>query len=204
MNLCNQCGHETTNKKYCSKSCAAKSNNLLRTTESRSKQRNSTIATCLAKRLTKKTVQIEGPYSKIYLCTCKYTGRKWYSRTVKTIHPETIATKELYSYQCRFQFSFSQFPDWFPDAGRLIQQYGFWQTKDKNKTNLQGLSRDHLYSVSDGFKNQIDPKLLAHPANCSLVTHTSNQNKHAKSTISLEELKIRIAKFESIYGPHVR
>ena len=60
---------------------------------------------------------------------------------------------------------------------------------------LTGCSRDHLYSVSDGYKNKIDPKIISHPANCEIIPHRKNQNKHKTSSITLDELKERIKKF---------
>jgi len=75
------------------------------------------------------------------------------------------------------------------DASALIKQYG-WYSAANRKNNLEGCSRDHLYSVSDGFKNGVDPKIIA---------HRTNQNKHSKSSITLEELMKRITMFEQRY-----
>jgi len=57
---------------------------------------------------------------------------------------------------------------------------------------MTGVSRDHLYSVYDGFSNKIDPKILKHPANCRLMIHSENSRKHKTSSITLNELKERI------------
>jgi hypothetical protein len=56
-----------------------------------------------------------------------------------------------------------------------------------------------MYSVNEGWKNNIDPNLLRHPANCNLIPHSENQKKNAKSSITLEELMERIKDFESLY-----
>jgi len=150
---------------------------------------------------TKKS-EIVGPYTRVYLCTCKISGKQWYSITKKTVHPSVTQTKNQYAYQCRFNFSISQYTDWFVGASELIKQYGWYSTPGSRKgiKNTNGVSRDHMYSVSDGFKNNIDPKILSHPANCRLVTHTDNQRKNSKSSITLEELLQHIQQFESIYG----
>jgi len=52
--------------------------------------------------------------------------------------------------------------------------------------NLKGISRDHMYSVSQGFQNNVDPTIISHPANCQLLIHTENQSKGDKSKITLE------------------
>lgn len=140
----------------------------------------------------------DGPHTIIYLCTCKFTGKQWYSPTVKTIHPSTISTKKLYSYQCRFTFGINSYPEWFSYASKLIKENG-WYSASNRGNNLSGCSRDHLYSVSDGYKNNIDPKIISHPANCEIIPHRKNQNKHKTSSITLDELKERIKKFDLQY-----
>jgi hypothetical protein len=67
---------------------------------------------------------------------------------------------------------------------------------------LAGVSRDHLYSVKDGFDNHVDPKLLAHPANCQLLVHNGprgNNQKNSHSEITLDQLLDRIAAWDAIY-----
>ena len=180
-------------KKFCSKSCSATYNNGNRAPRSIESRRKTSIA---VKKVMGNPLVPEflGEYTKIYLCTCKISGKKWYSTTVKTIHPDIIESKLQYSYQCRFNFSISEYPEWFTDASDLIKQYGWYSTPGSRKgvRNTNGISRDHLYSVSDGYKNNVDPKLLAHPANCRLLPHTENQRKHSKSIITLNELHERI------------
>jgi len=197
--------------KFCNQSCSAKFNNKHRGPQSEisKKKRSETLkgrATrpnhesknleYIAKKLFES--QIVGPYIRVYLCKCKITGKIWYSKTIKTIHPDTIDNKSLYRYQTRFTFCITDYADWFMDASALIKQYG-WYSAANRKNNLEGCSRDHLYSVSDGFKNGVDPKILAHPANCRIIPHRTNQNKHSKSSITLEELMKRITMFEQRY-----
>ena len=182
---------------FCNRSCAAKYNN--------SKKDWSTIKTgpvpklkiSKVERKSKRSntlVEAVGPYTKIYLCTCKHTGKRWYSPTVKTIHPSATLTKKLYSYQCRFTFGIKSYPNWFSYASELINENG-WYSAANRGNNLSGCSRDHLYSVSDGYKNNIDPKIISHPANCQIIPHRKNQSKNKKSIITLIELEERIKKF---------
>ena len=66
-------------------------------------------------------------------------------------------------------------------------------------TNLGGVSRDHMLSVRDGFNKGINPKLLAHPANCRLMIHNENISKNKKSILTENELLIRIEEWDKKY-----
>lgn len=140
-----------------------------------------------------------GPYTKIYLCKCKITGKKWYSPTVKTIHPESVEIRKVYAYQCRFTFSPKSFPEWFDYSSDLISEYG-WYSAANRGNNLSGCSRDHMYSISDGFANKINTSIISHPANCQIVPHRKNQNKNKKSIITLDQLMERIYTFNKKYN----
>jgi hypothetical protein len=231
-NFCTNCNskldYKTRNNKYCSRSCSATVNNSNRivteeqknkTSESvkqflfslsdeeylnyiRSTHPNKNISKIEELRIRKIPQDIVGEYTKIYLCTCKYTGKLWYSTTIKQIHPSCINSKKDYSYQCRFNFSISKYNEWFLYTSELINKYGWYSTPGSRSgiKNLNGCSRDHLYSVSDGFKNNVDPKIISHPANCDIKPHSINQIKNSKSSITLEELMSRIERFENIYG----
>ena len=182
---------------FCSRSCAAVFNNAKKdwtniTTGPTPKVRPPKLP---RKKRSNSVVNAEGPHTKIYLSTCKITGKQWYSRFPKTIHPSAAVTKKLYSYQCRFTFSISDYPQLFAYASALIEHYGWYSAANKGN-NLSGCSRDHLYSVSDGFKNNIDPKIISHPMNCRVVPHRKNQSKNKTSAITLEQLLERIRLFE--------
>jgi hypothetical protein len=228
---CKQCTAPiyTPNKQFCNTSCAAKYNNSkkdytkiktgpnkqLKPKENKPPFTKIYLCTCkvsgkqwysptvktihhLAKRIKHKKIVKTDMFTKIYLCTCKVSGKQWYSPTVKTIHPSIIDTITQYRYQCRFTFSLSQYPEWFNYASDLIKQYGWYSASNKNN-NLSGCSRDHLYSVHDGFLNKIDPLILNHPANCEIIPHKINQSKHKSSKITLNELMLRIDEFNQRY-----
>jgi hypothetical protein len=95
----------------------------------------------------------------------------------------------LYRQRCNFKFDVYDYPDKFDLS--LAESLG-WYSPSNKKNNLDGVSRDHMYSVNEGFKNGIDPSIIAHPANCRVIQHRSNQSKRAKSSITLEELMERI------------
>jgi len=102
-----------------------------------------------------------------------------------------------YREACKFKFSLNQFPDEFDFD--LIRKYGWYKAKNHGD-NLTGVSRDHMYSVMDGFVNHIDPKILSHPANCKLMIHSENISKHNSSSITLDELLKRIDQWNLKYG----
>lgn len=59
-----------------------------------------------------------------------------------------------------------------------------------------------MYSIMEGFRNNIDPHLISHPANCKLLKHEDNVSKHDRCSISLNELKSRIQVWEEKYGKY--
>jgi hypothetical protein len=81
----------------------------------------------------------------------------------------------------------------------LIRKYGWYKAKNKGN-NLNGVSRDHMYSVMEGYRNNVDPSIISHPANCRLIRHNDNISKLDGSTITLEELLDRIEKWNKKYN----
>ena len=101
---------------------------------------------------------------------------------------------QKYKQDCLFKFNLSDYPDYFDFS--LIEKYG-WYSPTNKKNNLEGVSRDHMLSVREGFELGIDPKIISHPANCRLMKHTDNISKNRKSIITLEELLEKINEFEN-------
>jgi hypothetical protein len=187
---------------FCNRSCAANFNN-------HTPQRYEKIQS-RPKRIKQKTPsatdifnsQIQGPYTRVKLCTCKYTNIQWYSTTQARIHPSYINNYKQYSYACRFNFGISSYPEWFRSASDLITQYGWYSTPGSNRkgiTNTNGISRDHMVSVHYGYVNNISPEIIRHPANCALMPHSINNSKNNNSSITIDELLQRIQKFNSLY-----
>lgn len=105
-------------------------------------------------------------------------------------HFEDIRTEwEQYSIACRFKFNVYDYPTLFDLT--LIDEHGWYKASNKGN-NLGGISRDHSYSVKEGFKNNIDPKIISHPANCVLMKQDDNSSKKTKCNITIEELLERI------------
>lgn len=205
MNKCQNCNTETKNPRYCCRSCSASATNKNRVHSTESKMKTSATLKLRYGPSKQEKLRLSfedcivGPYTRIYLCTCKLTGEKWFSKTKKTIHPNHAKTFKEYQYACRFNFSINHYPDKFPNASELIKTYGWYSTPGSNKSgirNVNGISRDHKVSVSYGFKNNIPPNIIRHPANCELLPHIENQKKRSKCSISLEQLLEDIATFD--------
>jgi hypothetical protein len=101
-----------------------------------------------------------------------------------------------YRQLCDFKFNVYEYPDEF-DL-KLLEQNGWYKAKNKGN-NLNGVSRDHKYSIKDGFINNINPLILSHPSNCELIVHKDNQKKNSKSKITIEELIKNIDEFNIKY-----
>jgi hypothetical protein len=66
-------------------------------------------------------------------------------------------------------------------------------------TNPDGCVRDHMFSCKEGYLQNIPPELIAHPANCELLSHKNNAKKSSKCSITLEWLYNRIADWSISY-----
>ena len=210
--LCNKCGKEfeiqerekffpMKDKYYCSRSCA---NSHVRTEGSKQKtsskmkdyhfgnaiESNKEIINCIE---CNKEILITPYYlGKKHFCSNKC--RRQYDFKKKT-------EKEKYRTLAQFKFSLNQFPNEFDFS--LIKQHGWYQAKNHGN-NLNGVSRDHMLSIDEGVKLNIDPLLLAHPANCQLLCHSDNQIKQHKSSITLEQLLEKIKIWEFKYGVYYK
>lgn len=80
----------------------------------------------------------------------------------------------------------------------LIEKYGWYKAKNHGD-NLNGVSRDHMYSVMEGYRNNIDYNLISHPANCKLLKQTDNVSKRDNCSITLDELNKRIFEWDNKY-----
>jgi hypothetical protein len=112
------------------------------------------------------------------------TSKCWVTYTEK--HKDPFL---LYRQQCNFEFNITEYQhkfDWF-----LVEQHGWYSPSNKGN-NLNGISRDHMLSVKDGYIQGIDPAIIKHPANCKIMQHKDNQKKKSNSSISLDELLERI------------
>lgn len=123
-----------------------------------------------------------------YSCTSKYREFQDYEQKLNAATSDVKKIKiqfRKYRLDASFNFSLKDFPNEFDFS--LIETYGWYKAKNRGN-NLGGVSRDHMYSIKDGFLNSVDPKIIAHPANCRLIRQSENASKKNKSCITLEQL----------------
>lgn len=107
----------------------------------------------------------------------------------------------IYRTMCSFTFSIKDYPDEF-DLNLLKDKKMYSAANHGNNQN--GVSRDHMYSCAEGFKHNISPLIISHPANCQLITQRKNASKRTKCSITLEQLLKRIEIWEQKYGKYQR
>ncbi len=101
-------------------------------------------------------------------------------------------TDELLVYRkaCAFTFDVYKLPK--------IQGYELLKThKFQQLNNGNSIHRDHMVSVAYGFANNIDPKVISHPANCHIMLADDNVKKNSACSITLEQLEERISIWDS-------
>lgn len=201
--FCKECNnmipYEKKYNNFCNKSCSASFTNKNRNNRNRNfsedglrKMMENLKKGCYSNKRFKKVKKEY--YSDIK--RCKYCNKMLIFKkrknifcniTCKNDYHTSMRTKvKNYKKECKFKFKIIDFPNEF--NLQLIEKYG-WYSPSNGRNNLNGVSRDHMISVMEGFNNNIDPKILSHPANCQLMRHNDNISKNNKSSISVEELK---------------
>ena len=117
---------------------------------------------------------------------------KKYHKSIGTYN--NITDKEKYLKECDFKFDTKLFP-YIPNY-ELIKEYG-WYNSTKNKN---GVTRDHKISKMYGFKHNIGPKLIRHPANCEFMLIKDNSYKRINCSITIEQLLEDIKIWNEKYG----
>lgn len=174
-------GNIKEERKFCSRSCSVTHNNKNRQFLDETKIK-------ISKTLKSKNKKVE----KIRICkNCK----------------NVVSYKKIICEECRinyynfyrpsssFDFDINLYKDRFDLS--LVEKYGWYSPSNKGN-NLNGISKDHLFSVKDGFMNKVSIDIIKHPANCRLMIHKHNQVKNSKSLITLEELLKRIEEWDKI------
>jgi hypothetical protein len=180
---CKECNtiiqYDDKQKMFCNQSCAAKYNNANRSLDVYNKVK----ATWAAKPKPESIKELKGPYSTLYRCTCAHCGEKSLNRTQLKYCSDC---NHLYSHEGRAKFWFTfnvfHYPNLFDLS--LITTYGF----RNNKTNTNGITRDHRVSVNNAIRNNYDPYYIKHPLNCELMFFNDNNKKNTNSSIKYEDL----------------
>jgi len=114
------------------------------------------------------------------------TYRRRYENGEYTRRTQTDDIKKQYWQDCKFKFNVYNYPEIF-DLN-LLDKFGWYHPVE----NPSGVSRDHIISVSYGWKNGIDSNIINHIANCKLMIHLENNKKNNRSDLLLEELLQKI------------
>lgn len=195
---CNFCGerlpYEKRSNQYCNSSCQAKETNKGRVVSEKTKLKQSQAILSHFKGK-HKTDPCPGCGKEV-----KRINRRKYCSDVcrKESKRKNMTAYQAYKADCAFSFSINNFPDEFNFS--LIKEHGWYRPKNRGN-NLNGVSRDHMFSIREGFRNQVDPRVISHPANCKLMQHGKNISKNDKCSISIETLKKRIEEWDNKYGP---
>jgi len=189
-------------KTFCGQSCSASFTNRLR--GPRSNETKQKISKSLTKfnspkkeaRPKNPKKESVGPYSKLFVCSCKHCQLKFVSRVKKQYCTDH---KNLYSYSnksgYKFTFNVFHYPDLFDI--NLLKNVGWFSPGGKaGKWNPNGLSRDHKVSVNDAISNDYDPYYITHPLNCELMPHIENNKKKTKSSITYNELVFLVDEYD--------
>lgn len=154
---------------------------------------------------TKRKISESLTRNKIKICKCVQCSNEFeHSRIKKYCSAECIKESKrinrtgLQNYRADASFNFNVFD--YPDEFNLdlINEHGFYSAANRGN-NLNGVSRDHMYSCKMGLINNIDPRIIGHPANCKLMRHNDNISKWSGSSISIESLLERINAWDKKY-----
>lgn len=204
---CLNCGKELRNaqNKFCSSSCAATYNNKKR--GSRSQETKERISNSQKQHLIS---QGKIPNKiKIIKCECcgnefetKKTNQRFCCRKCAVTHRVNESNKTrglflIYKSQTTFKFAINQYPEEFDT--KLINEYGWYSASNKGN-NLSGVSRDHMFSVNEGFRLKVDPYYISHPANCELMLQNNNSSKYSDCSITLDDLIKRVEEWNKKHG----
>lgn len=92
---------------------------------------------------------------------------------------------------------------WKPDDPKYIEfkkyrrKVYYWTSKNDltklenyDKRGRAGYHLDHKYSIAEGFKNNVPPKVIGGINNLEFLLHTDNVKKGTKCSVTLEELYV--------------
>ena len=90
----------------------------------------------------------------------------------------------------------------YSDFVRWLSEYSYnilQNQVDTNKKRSKQFHMDHKYSISNGFENNIDPFIIAHPSNLEIISKKKNLKKSSKNSIDIIILIEDIQLFGEIF-----
>lgn len=107
-------------------------------------------------------------------------------KTLKDTGRSRTDEKIIYKAKCQFKFCPYHYPNLI--GYELLIKNGIYHYLD----NPNGVVRDHILSIEEGWLLNISPDIISHPVNCQFMSNTENSRKGLSSWITLEQLKERI------------
>lgn len=173
---------------FCSRACA---NSHVRTEESKRLTSIKMGGSPMIKICPNCGIQFETKKKTKKFC-CSNCARDYRTRSYRS----NLTEYNRYRKECQFNFNLKDFPNEFDFE--LIEKYGMYKAKNRGN-NPNGVNRDHMFSILEGYRQDVDPYLISHPANCELLLHQDNIKKRDKCSITLEQLKRRVAEWNTKY-----
>lgn len=94
---------------------------------------------------------------------------------------------------CKRTCSLQDTPEYIKYS-KEVWKYTYYSVKE-NRDKIRNIDLrslkyhlDHKYSVSEGYKNEVDPKIVGHWKNFEILSQFDNISKHGRCSITLEEL----------------
>jgi len=106
---------------------------------------------------------------------CKYTSNDYFKSF--RVDPETLSKFKLYSSKV---WKFTNY-----SLKKYSKKIKNFELRGRNKYHL-----DHKFSILEGFKQNIEPKLIAHWKNLEMLPEHENIKKGSLCSITFDELKI--------------
>ena len=81
-------------------------------------------------------------------------------------------------------------------SNRIYRKFKHIINPNNLKRSYYDYSLDHMYSIKDGFINNIPFDIVANICNLKIISSFDNYSKNLKSSISIDELYKRIEEYE--------
>lgn len=123
--------------------------------------------------------------------------RKETSKTAQKYFTNKLRKENHQKLREKYQFIYAKHnPDYRAYARLCRVSAQRWAKNQGYKLGKQTLHVDHIFSIFDGFKKKVSPKIMSHPCNLQILTAKQNSSKGFKSAITKEELLRRIKAME--------
>jgi hypothetical protein len=140
-------------------------------------------------------------------------AREKRKKTINSMSAEEKRTIESKKLETRYSLTVEQVEKWVQDKSSREAYYeAVWRVSNTSynyykhvidPNNLRGFTDgemyhlDHMYSIMQGFVNEICPTIIGHACNLQILTGNENLSKSANCWITLEELNENIRDFET-------